>query len=89
MAEPSTETIAFLFTDVEGSTRLLERFPGPMDLALALHHALLDQAITDGVSDIVIGRAQLSALDGLVKDWRTNGGDKSRAEYQDALAAAK
>jgi len=50
---------------------------------------LLDQAITDGVSDIVIGRAQLSALDGLVKDWRTNGGDKSRAEYQDALAAAK
>ena len=50
---------------------------------------LLDQAISDGVSDIVIGRAQLSALDGLVKDWRTNGGDKSRAEYQDALAAAK
>ena len=50
---------------------------------------LLDQAITDGVSDIVIGRAELSALDGLVKDWRTNGGDKSRAEYQDALAAAK
>jgi putative aldouronate transport system substrate-binding protein len=50
---------------------------------------LLDQAMTDGVSDIVIGRAQLSALDGLVKDWRTNGGEKSRAEYQDALAAAK
>jgi putative aldouronate transport system substrate-binding protein len=50
---------------------------------------LLDQAMTDGISDIVIGRAQLSALDGLVKDWRTNGGDKARAEYQDALTAAK
>jgi putative aldouronate transport system substrate-binding protein len=50
---------------------------------------LLDQAMTDGVSDIVIGRAQLSDLDGLLKDWRTNGGDKARAEYQDALAAPK
>ena len=55
----------------------------------AAQQPLLDQAMTDGVSDIVIGRAQLSALDGLAKDWRTNGGDKSRTEYQDALAAAK
>jgi putative aldouronate transport system substrate-binding protein len=50
---------------------------------------LLDQAMTDGVSDIVIGRAPLSGLDSLVKDWRNNGGDKSRAEYQDAIAAAR
>ncbi len=55
----------------------------------AAQQPLLDQAMTDGVSDIVIGRAELSALDGLAKDWRTNGGDKSRTEYQDALAAAK
>ncbi len=51
--------------------------------------ALLDQAMSDGISDIVIGRAQLSDLDGLVKDWRTKGGDKARTEYQEALAAAK
>jgi putative aldouronate transport system substrate-binding protein len=51
--------------------------------------ALLDQALSDGVSDIVIGRSELTALDGLLKDWRSNGGDKGRAEYQDALAAAK
>jgi len=51
--------------------------------------ALLDQAMTDGVADIVISRAQLSDLDGLVKDWRTNGGEKARAEYQEAIAAAK
>ncbi|HLZ30695.1 MAG TPA: extracellular solute-binding protein [Chloroflexota bacterium] len=50
---------------------------------------LLDQAMSDGVSDIVIGRAQLSDLDGLVKDWRNNGGDKARTEYQDAIAAAR
>jgi putative aldouronate transport system substrate-binding protein len=55
----------------------------------AAQQALLDQALNDGVSDIVIGRSDLSALDGLVRDWRTNGGDKARAEYQDAIAAAK
>ncbi len=51
--------------------------------------ALLDQAINDGVSDIVVGRTQLTDLDGLVRDWRTNAGDKARGEYQDAIAAAK
>jgi len=51
--------------------------------------ALLDQAMSDGVSDIVVGRAPVSDLDRLVNDWRTNGGEKSRGEYQDAIAAAK
>ena len=45
--------------------------------------------MSDGVADIVTGRGQLSDLDGLVKDWRNNGGDKARAEYQDAIAAAR
>ena len=49
--------------------------------------ALLDQAMTDGVSDIVVGRSPLSELDNLVQAWRSNGGEKSRAEYQEALAA--
>jgi putative aldouronate transport system substrate-binding protein len=48
--------------------------------------ALLDQAMNDGLADIVVGRSQLSDLDGLIRDWRNNGGDKSRGEYQDALA---
>jgi putative aldouronate transport system substrate-binding protein len=51
--------------------------------------ALLDQAMGDGVSDIVVGRSQVSDLDGLVKAWRDNGGEKARGEYQDAIAAAK
>jgi hypothetical protein len=33
-------------------------------------------------------RARLGNLVGLIKNWRSNGGDKARAEYQDALAAA-
>ena len=49
---------------------------------------LLDQAIGDGIADIVVGRAQLGDLDGLISDWRKNGGDKARAEYQQALGAA-
>jgi putative aldouronate transport system substrate-binding protein len=55
----------------------------------AAQQALLDQAMNDGVNDIVVGRSQLSDLDGLISAWRSNGGDKSRGEYQDALAAAK
>jgi putative aldouronate transport system substrate-binding protein len=48
---------------------------------------ILDQAMTDGVNDVVVGRSQLSDLDGLVAAWRTAGGDKARSEYQEALAA--
>jgi len=55
----------------------------------ASQEVLLDQAISDGLSDIVVGRSQLSDLDGLIRDWRTNGGDKARSEYQDAIAAGK
>ena len=38
-------TITFLFTDIEGSTRLWETFPDAMQSALARHDALLRQAI--------------------------------------------
>lgn len=38
-------TATFLFTDIEGSTRLWEREPGPMRLALARHDALSRQAV--------------------------------------------
>ena len=51
--------------------------------------ALLDQAMSDGVADIIVGRSQLSDLDRLVSDWRSNGGEKSRGEYQEAIAGSK
>jgi class 3 adenylate cyclase len=40
-----TGTVTFLFTDVEGSTRLWEQHPEAMQTALARHNAL----ITDGI----------------------------------------
>ena len=40
-----TGTITFLFTDIEGSTRLWERCPDAMRLAVARHDALLREAI--------------------------------------------
>ncbi|MBB6051618.1 adenylate/guanylate cyclase domain-containing protein [Armatimonas rosea] len=40
-------TVTFLFTDIEGSTRLWEEHPERMRTALARHDALLHQAITE------------------------------------------
>ncbi|HZO87834.1 MAG TPA: adenylate/guanylate cyclase domain-containing protein, partial [Chthonomonadaceae bacterium] len=40
-----TGTVTFLFTDIEGSTRLWEQHPEAMRSALARHDALLRQAI--------------------------------------------
>jgi predicted ATPase/class 3 adenylate cyclase len=40
-------TVTFLFTDIEGSTRLWERYPAEMATALAAHDALMRRAIDD------------------------------------------
>lgn len=40
-----TGTVTFLFTDVEGSTRLWEDHPGPMALALGRHNEIVRAAI--------------------------------------------
>ena len=41
----SAETLTFLFTDIEGSTRLWEKFPDAMKGALKRHDAILRSAI--------------------------------------------
>jgi predicted ATPase/class 3 adenylate cyclase len=46
MPELPTGTVTFLFTDVEGSTRLWEEYPEAMKAALARHDAILRDAIT-------------------------------------------
>ena len=38
-------TVTFLFTDIEGSTRLFQQQPEAMKLAMARHHTLLREAI--------------------------------------------
>src|SRR5215203_3128690 len=45
MADPPTGTVTFLFTDIEGSTKLWEKSPEGMQVALARHDAILWEAI--------------------------------------------
>ncbi len=46
-------TVTFLFTDIEGSTKLWERFPGEMKLALARHDEILRHAIESNGGRII------------------------------------
>jgi class 3 adenylate cyclase len=41
VASPPTGTLTFLFTDIEGSTKLWERNPEVMQTALARHDEIL------------------------------------------------
>ncbi len=49
----------------------------------------VDQAMTDGINDILFGRRQFSEYDQLVKDWQANGGDTMRKEFMDSIASSK
>jgi predicted ATPase/class 3 adenylate cyclase len=39
-------TVTFLFTDIEGSTKLAQQYPEAMPALIARHHEILNQAIT-------------------------------------------
>jgi putative aldouronate transport system substrate-binding protein len=47
-----------------------------------------NQRFGDGVTDIIAGRRPMSDLPGLIEEWKSNGGDQVRKEYEDAMAAA-
>lgn len=49
----------------------------------------LNRAFTDGVNQILYGRDPVSSLDDLVQNWRTNGGNQIRTEYEQALQQAR
>ncbi|HEY6570815.1 MAG TPA: adenylate/guanylate cyclase domain-containing protein [Candidatus Limnocylindrales bacterium] len=53
MEIPATETITFLFTDLEGSTRLWEQFPDAMQPALRRHDTILREAIETSGGTVV------------------------------------
>jgi class 3 adenylate cyclase len=53
MAQLPTGTVTFLFTDLEGSTRLWEQHPEVMKAALARHDDFLRQAIEDRGGHVV------------------------------------
>jgi putative aldouronate transport system substrate-binding protein len=48
----------------------------------------LAQTVDASVSEVIRGLRPVSDLDQLVKDWQSNGGDKMRSEYQQALDSA-
>jgi predicted ATPase/class 3 adenylate cyclase len=45
ISDPSPETLTFVFTDLESSTRLWERFPDAMKAAVERHDAILRDAV--------------------------------------------
>jgi predicted ATPase/class 3 adenylate cyclase len=64
MASLPTGTVTFLFTDIEGSTRLWQQHPEPMKDALVRHHSMLQQAIelTGGYVFQIVGDAFCAAF---------------------------
>jgi hypothetical protein len=42
----------------------------------------------DGLLAIIFGRAELSSYDQLVADWKSQGGEQIRSEFERALAAS-
>jgi putative aldouronate transport system substrate-binding protein len=51
--------------------------------------ASLNQTMADGLLAIIFGRSDMSSYDQLVKDWRSQGGDQIRTEFEQALQASK
>ena len=49
--------------------------------------ASLNQKMGDGLLAIIFGRAEMASFDQLVQDWRSQGGDQIRSEFQQALGA--
>jgi class 3 adenylate cyclase len=73
MPDLPTGTVTFLFTDVEGSTRLWEQHPQTMEAALARHDALAAEIIASHHGKVVKHRG---------------GGDSLFAVFARALDAA-
>ena len=51
--ELASQTLAFLFTDIEGSTRLWEKYHQPMKVALERHDAILREAVESSNGQVV------------------------------------
>src|SRR4029077_1449248 len=50
--------------------------------------ASLNQKMGDGLNNIIFGRDDVGSFDQLVNDWRAQGGDTIRAEFESALQKA-
>lgn len=63
MNNPPTGQVTFLFTDIEGNTKLAQQFPDTLPLALEIHHKILREAIesNNGFVFEIIGDAFCAA----------------------------
>ena len=50
--------------------------------------SVLQQMVYNTIGEVVLGRAPASSFDQLVKDWKSQGGDQIRTEFEQAIAAA-
>jgi len=57
MSSYPSGTVTFLFTDIEGSTKLSQQYSESMPALLARHNEILDQAVTahDGFTFQIVG----------------------------------
>jgi predicted ATPase/class 3 adenylate cyclase len=85
MKPPPIGTVTFLFTDIEGSTKLWQQHPEAMNEALNRHHALLSESIAahGGYVFQIIGDAFCAAFS------TANTGLEAALDAQRALAAEK
>ena len=51
--------------------------------------SILNQLVYNTVGEVVLGRQPVSAIDQLIKDWRSQGGDQIRGEFEQAIAEAR
>ncbi|MGA2502526.1 MAG: adenylate/guanylate cyclase domain-containing protein [Anaerolineales bacterium] len=64
MDQPPSGTVIFIFTDIEGSTKLWQQYSDTMKEALSCHHPLLNESITShgGYVFQIIGDAFCAAF---------------------------
>ena len=80
-----TGVVTFLFTDIEGSTRLSQEYPDTIQLALEKHHSILQDAINSnhGFVFLTVGDAICCAFE------NTDDAVRSAVEIQTNLANEK
>jgi putative aldouronate transport system substrate-binding protein len=49
---------------------------------------VLSQMVNNQVGEVVLGRAPVNSIDQLISDWKSQGGDQIRGEFEQAIAAA-
>lgn len=84
MSDYPTGTVTFLFTDIEGSTTLWERYPAEMRAAMVNHDTLVEQAVAGAGGLVVRPRGEGDSRFAVFT--RADGAVRAAAAIQRALA---